>query len=355
MNSKERVLITLAHKEADRIPVWCGASPEFIEKAKIHIGLQSDEALFEYFGDDFRRVYTTYIGPDEHAPDQNLPDGADYKSPFGVPRHGYGYGQPMYHPLENASLEEVMAYPWPDPHWLSAKDIHEQAAKWQGEYAILGGDWSPFFHDAIDLLGMEGLLMGMYLKPDVVDYVMNKIVDYYYQVNKMIFDEASDVIDIFFLGNDLGAQNGPLFGGELMEKYVIKHIRRLSDLAKSYGLKVMMHSCGSISSLIDDLAMAGVDALQALQPDASNMDANYLKSTFGDRMVFNGCIDSHNVLIDGTPELATKYTKNIIEIMKPGGGFILSPSHDFLLEETPVENVIAMYEAAKAYGKYDVD
>ncbi len=352
MNSKERVMLTIEHKEADRIPVWCGASPEFIDKAKVHLNLESDEALFEYFGDDFRRVYTSYVGPDEYAPDKNLPKGADYKSPFGVPRHGYGYGQPMYHPLEEATLEEVKAYPWPDPKWLSAKEIREQAETWAGEYAVLGGDWSPFFHDAIDLLGMEGLLMGMYLKPDIVEYVMDQIVEYYYQVNKMIFEEASDVIDIFFLGNDLGAQNGPLFGHELMVKYVIKHIRRLSDLAKSYGLKVMMHSCGSVAALIDDLADAGVDALQALQPDAKDMEAKFLKDTYGAKITFNGCIDTHNVLIDGTPELTIDYTKKIIEIMKPGGGFILSPSHDYLLEETPVDNVVAMYKTARKFGHY---
>ena len=249
-------------------------------------------------------------------------------------------------------MEDIENYRWPDPSWISVDAHLEEIKKYSNEYAILGGDWSPFFHDAIDLLGMEQLLIGMYEKPDVISSVFDRIVDYYVKVNEIIFQKASDYIDIFFMGNDLGSQNGPLLGNELFDKYIAKNIERLSQVAKKYDLKVMLHSCGGIEPVIGRLQKAGVDALQALQPDARDMNAKTLKSKYGENMVFNGCIDSHNILIDGNIDMVIEETKRVIEIMKPNGAFILSPSHDYLLEETPVENVVAMYDAGYRFGIY---
>lgn len=352
MNSKERVMETFSFHEADRVPLWCGASPEFMAKAQIALGLVDDESVFRRFGDDFRRVFPRYAGPVEHSPLYKLPEGATFRSPFGIARHGYGYGQPMEHPLQYATLSEVHDYPWPDPAWMSADRIKQDAAKWQGEYAILGGDWSPFWHDAIDLMGMEALMVAMYEAPETVEAMMAHLTDYYAGVNEIIFEEAGKEIDIMFIGNDLGAQNGPLVGGHLFQRFVQPYIKRLADIGHRYGKKVMLHCCGSIQALIPFLIEAGVDALQALQPDAIDMDPRGLKQKYGNVMVFNGCIDSHYVLIKGTPQLAWEKTRETLEIMMPGGGYVLSPSHDYLLEETPVETVLAMYDAAREFGRY---
>ena len=70
------------------------------------------------------------------------------------------------------------------------------------------------------------------------------------------------------------------------------------------------------------------------------------------QMIFNGCIDSVNKLIYGTKEECIEETKRVVNIMKPGGGYILSPSHDYLLEMTPVENVLAMYDTCFEMGAY---
>lgn len=352
MNSRERVLLTFDRKLPDRVPMWCGASPEFIKKAMNYIEASDTESVYIRFHDDFRRVYAVYDGPREHAPDYNLPEGVTVRSPFGVDRHGYGYGQPTGHPLAEATLEEVHAYPWPDPKWMSAENIKKDALKWNGEYAILGGDWSPFWHDAIDLLGMEGLLVKMYEEPEIVEAVLQHLVDYYYGVSERIFEAAADVIDIFFMGNDMGTQTGPMVGEKLFRQFLFPHFKRLAELGHRYGLKVMLHCCGGFAPLIPCLAEAGIDALQSLQPDANGMEPAILKKNYGDIMIFNGSVDSHHILIDGTPELVREKTKEILKTMMPGGGFILSPSHDYLLEETPVENVLEMYDTVMQYGNY---
>jgi hypothetical protein len=346
MNSRERVLAAFEHEEPDCVPCWCGASVEFWEKAKKELDLD-DEGLRRRFRDDFRRVFAKYRGPE--AP---LSEGATHRTVFGVERHGLGYGHPMSHPLENATLSEVHDYTWPDPEWMDVSQIKREAESCRGEYAILGGDWSPFWHDAIDLLGMENMYLKMYSEPEIVDAVFGHIVDYYVASSARVFDAAADVIDVFFFGNDLGGQTGPLLGPELFERFVLPHIKRTIGLGHDYGLKVQMHCCGGFYPLIPMLIDAGLDGLHAVQPCCGGMDLRRLKEEFGDRILFNGAIDSHHVLIEGTPETVRRQTREALEVMMPGGGYVAGASHDAILEETAVANVVAMFDAIHEFGIY---
>ena len=343
LTSRERVLTAFEHQEPDRVPVWCGASPEFWDKAKRELQLD-DEALRVRFGDDFRRVFAGYAGPEFR-----LSESATYRTVFGIERHGMGYGQPLTHPLANATVREVHEYPWPDPAWMDVSNIKAEAKTYQDEYAILGGDWSPFFHDLIDLLGMENMYVKMYTKLDLVDAVLGHIVDYYASVSQRIFEAAADEIDIFFIGNDFGGQTGPLLSPELFDRFMLPHLKRLTDLGHAHGLKVQLHCCGGFAPLIPAMVGVGLDALHAVQPCCGGMDLRTLKAEFGDKIVFNGAIDSHHVLINGTPESVREKTREILEIMAPGGGYVAGASHDTILEETPVENVVAMFDAIKAF------
>jgi len=63
MTSRERVMVAFEHRPPDRVPAWCGSSPEFWEKAKQATGLD-DEGLRVRLGDDFRRVFAVYAGPE---------------------------------------------------------------------------------------------------------------------------------------------------------------------------------------------------------------------------------------------------------------------------------------------------
>jgi uroporphyrinogen-III decarboxylase len=82
------------------------------------------------------------------------------------------------------------------------------------------------------------------------------------------------------------------------------------------------------------------------------MELSALKRDFGDRLLFNGCIDSHHVLINGDTELVRRKTIETLQIMKPGGGFVAGASHDFILEETPLDNVLMMFDTIQQHGIY---
>jgi uroporphyrinogen decarboxylase len=354
MTSRERVLAVFAGELPDRVPAWMGASPEFREKARKRAGAATDEELSLYVGDDFRRVHARYAGPPHLSPDSSFTHpGAVARTPFGVERIGHGFGQPVSHPLAAArTVADIERFPWPDPAWMDVSRVREDALAWGGRFAVLGGDWSPFFHDAIDLLGMEHFMVMLVENPAVVDVLLRHLVDHYFRTSLRIFEAAADVIDVFFIGNDFGTQIGPVVGEAAFRRFFQPHLARLAGLGHDFGLKVMLHCCGGFFPLIPALIESGIDALQALQPDARDMAPAKLKAAFGGRVVFNGSIDTHHWLIEGTPELVKRKTREVLEVMMPGGGYIASPSHDYLLPETNVENVFALYETVREFGRY---
>lgn len=106
MTSRERVLAVFDRKIPDRIPMWCGASPEFMAKSRAYLGVDTDEQVYERFHDDFRRVYSRYAGPEKFDPIKNAANGSRL-SIFGIERKGIGYGVPANAPLAGATLEQI--------------------------------------------------------------------------------------------------------------------------------------------------------------------------------------------------------------------------------------------------------
>ena len=125
------------------------------------------------------------------------------------------------------------------------------------------------------------------------------------------------------------------------------NIIRLTDLAHSYGLKVMMHSCGGIAELIPDLIEAGVDILDPIQVTATGMEPQSLANRFGGRIVFHGGIDTQGVLPFGTPEAVAAHAHEVAKTLGAKGGYIFAPSQ-ILGPDIPTENIVAMYEVAAA-------
>jgi len=235
---------------------------------------------------------------------------------------------------------------------MDVSKIKATTEAYGGQFAIMGGEWSPFWHDAIDLIGMENLYIKMYAEPEVVEAILKHIVDYYFEVTKKTFEAASDVIDIFFIGNDFGSQTGPLMSPDMFDKFMAPHLKRLCDLGHSYGLKTQMHCCGGIYELLPSMINAGLDSVHAVQTTCRGMELEKLKSEFGNKIIFNGGIDSHHILMEMDTDGVKEETRKVLEIMMPGGGYIAGASHDTILEQTPVENVLAMFDAIYEYGIY---
>ena len=123
------------------------------------------------------------------------------------------------------------------------------------------------------------------------------------------------------------------------------------DVATAHDVPVMMHCCGSSSWAFEDFIEMGIKVVDTLQPEAADMSPAYLKEAFGGRLCFNGCISTAGPMAYGTADEAVQDLKEVFDIMKPGGGYIMSPTH-MLQDNSPTENVVAVYRAALEYGAY---
>jgi len=157
--------------------------------------------------------------------------------------------------------------------------------------------------------------------------------------------------DFLWIGEDLGSQRGPLISMETYRQFIKPRQKKFADLAKAWNIPVMIHSCGSSSWAFDEFLDIGITIVDTLQPEAFEMSPAYLKSKWGDRLAFHGCISTAGPVAYGTVEDVRRNMRETLEVMMPGGGYCMSPTHH-LQDNSPPENVVAMYEAAREYGRY---
>ena len=126
------------------------------------------------------------------------------------------------------------------------------------------------------------------------------------------------------------------------------HKRMVEAIKSQSGAKVLLHTCGSVYSIMEDLIDIGVDAINPVQVSARDMDPAKLKREFGARMSFWGAIDTQRILPFGTPQEVRDEVRKMIDCLGAGGGYILASVHNIQAEVT-AENIVAMFEEAKSY------
>lgn len=344
MVPRDRFYAVLDGIRPDRFPMWFGGDPETLKNVSDYLGTEGEEETLDRLGIDFRTLRPEYVGPELKSYD----DGS-WETFWGIRRKGEYYGQAITHPLQEAeSVEDLEDYEWPSLDNWSVDHLEEEAELYR-DYAIISGSWSPFFHDATDLIGFETCLTKMIQNPEVVEAVVNRCFDFYYELSRRSFEKIGREIDLFFVGNDFGGKSGLLFSPELWRRFIRGPLKKLVDMAHANGSKFALHSCGDVEEIIPDLIEIGVDILNPIQVSAEHMDPEKLVDKYGDSLVFFGGIDEKELLRYGTEEEVRKETRRIIDVLGSYNRYIVAPSHDYLLPDLPPENIVAMYEEAKGY------
>lgn len=343
MNSKERVLDAVSHKETDRIPADYWATEEVTESLIEYFGLKDYDSLLEKLQIDMRYIFPPYIGPEL----KTFPDGS--KEDIWKIRRDPVYNEVCYAPLSGAStVEDLDKYTWPSPDWYDYSKIPEMCEKYNN-YAIVVCDErtnrTTVLHAGIYLCGMEKVMTDFYINPELVNEMFKRVSEFYLEVNRRIFEAAKGKIDIILIGDDFGTQEALLLSPKMLNDFIYPYLKKYFDLAHQYNVKVMFHSCGAIREIIPDLIDLGVDILNPIQVRAKGMVPEELKERFGKQLCFHGGIDVQKTLPFGSTEDVKKEVEDRIRVLGAGGGYILAPTHNFQ-PGTPVENIITMYETA---------
>ncbi len=354
MTSHERVLTCFNRQEPDRVPIDYDANPGIDLRLKQHFGLAADDhdGLLQALNVDFRRVGARFVGPKKHAdiPGRQVDEWGIHRR--WVEHESGGYWDYCDFPLQNATLEEIEAWPLPSPDDWDYSQIAARCKQYEG-YAIVAGSAGTacIMNTAGFWRTMEQVFIDLATDDPAGLRLIDRFLDVQYECMVRTLEAGRGLYSIMWMGEDLGTQHSPMISMALFRKHIRPRQQRFVDLARSFGLHVVLHTCGSSSWTYDDYAEMGVTVVDTLQPEAKDMSPRYLKQRFGHKLAFHGCISTAGKVAFGTVEETIADVRQTLEIMMPGGGYALAPTHQ-LQDNSPTENVVAMYEAALRYGRY---
>ena len=355
MNSKERVLLTMAHKEVDRVPINFRATDQIVQR--LSKALCTDYfGILNHYQVDFREVIPPYVGPKF----KKAEDGSEIDM-WGVGRKDIITETSRdvmisVNPLHDAaSLADIENHEWPRVEWFDFSGLKQLCTDFR-DYAVstpglhIEG-YHGVFHMLTYLFGMEKTMMDLVINPDCIKAAIERIMRFFKGYYERIFEETQGKIDFLFYKDDFGAQNSQLISRDMFLEFFYPNIKVLSDLAAHYNAKLILHSCGSVFKFIPDFISAGAAVLDPIQVTAKDMDIRELKNQFGEHLTFHGGIDVQHLMPFGSIDEIQGAAKEIIEVMGKNGGYFFSPSHRFQ-PDTPIENIIALYKAAFEYGRF---
>jgi len=380
MDSRERILTTLQHKEPDRIPfdlasgMMTGIHHDAYRRWRTALDLPSDDPV-RFFEPSMQIVLSAEDFLDRLEVDTRpaLPAWSagfplviheDENSYYYYDEWGYGLKMPksdpiyyslFYHPLRSAeTLADLAQYPFPDPTDPTRLiPIEDQIAiaERKGKAVVLNNICAGTMEVASWLRGIEPFLMDLAQSPEMAAYLLDRVVDYKLAYWEIVLERFGDRVDIVIESDDIGSQTGLLISPAMYRRLIKPRHKRLLDFIHAHTqAKVFFHSCGAVRPILPDFIEIGVDILNPVQFNAAGMDAAALKRDFGDSLVFwGGGVETQSILGRGTPQQVRDNVRRQIDLLAPGGGFVFATVHN-IQSDVPVENLASMWEAVMGSG-----
>lgn len=363
MNSRERVVRALNFQETDRIPADFGGTVVTCMDGAAHkrlcghIGIQTpDQPVIDWtmgtvepcdalklkFHSDVRRVGMN-VTPPEIVNDT-------YRDGFGMllrQARPHAYFDVIEHPLAEAEIKDLdnMRMPDPDdPAQYAGLRERARALYEDSPYAVIADFGIPGFYETSQkLLGYERLACALLVEQDMVHALYDRLLDLQMRYWKRYLDEVGKYAQVVCYADDLGMQDRPQMSPALYHELIQPYHKRIfSFIHEHTDAKILMHSCGAVEPLIDDLIDAGVNALNPLQTSAAGMNPAVLAEKYAGRIAFWGGVDVQRILPYGSPDEVREEVRKLLSIFSKTSGYVLAPSHN-VQNDTPPINLAAMY------------
>lgn len=352
MTPRERWLAVLSGEKPDRTPCDYWGTAEITQRLMRDLGCGAERALWQRLGVD----KCIYLGPVHR---QAREQGWHLQSLFSIWHvetqampYGDGIGdyqEDAFHPLADAeSVSDIEAFDWPRVDDFDFDALRRACEEWEG-YPILGATSEPFYLYC-RLRGMETALEDLIARPGIAEAMLTRIFEFDAALIERALVEAGKSIDLIYLAEDLGTQDSLLMSPALFRRFLKPRMAALARLVHAHGKRVFHHDDGAIRALIPDLLEVGIDILNPVQWRCRGMDRAGLAADFGDRVVFHGGIDNQQTLPFGSPQDVRDEVQESIELLGGRRGYIVAPCHN-LQNNTPTENVVALYEAVGRFGR----
>jgi uroporphyrinogen decarboxylase len=233
----------------------------------------------------------------------------------------------------------------PDPDLPGRFDEADRELAARGDRYARSIVWFTLFERFWMLRGFEDALMDPYTNPREFARLRDAIVAYDLAIVGRFLARGVDGV---FFSDDWGCQRGLLMDPADWRRWYLPAYRRLFAPIRAAGAHVWMHLCGDVTAILGDLVDAGLQVLNPVQPQA--MDVRRLARDFGGRLCFYGGVDVQGTMVRGTPAEVRREVHDLVALFGGrGGGYIGGTSHA-IMPETPLENVIALYEAFAEHG-----
>jgi len=244
------------------------------------------------------------------------------------------------------SWEDFEKFTWPDPHapelLASLEWLQENLPE---DMCIIGGLGGHFAEELSWLMGYETLCFALYEQRDLVEAIAAKLLEIYRVCLERTLEYSR--VRIYWAADDMGFRTGLLISPGDMRKLVLSSHKVLAEISHKAGRPYMLHSCGNLTDIIDDLTDdVKIDAKHSFEDTIESVcDA---KKTYGQKIALLGGIDM-DFLCRSEPQAIRKRVRETLDVCLPGGGYCLGTGNS-VANYIPLDNYLAMVDEGRLYA-----
>ncbi|HBQ63433.1 MAG TPA: hypothetical protein DD727_00600 [Clostridiales bacterium] len=237
--------------------------------------------------------------------------------------------------------EDFEKYAWPDESNPFNSTVFEKAAKFlpEGIKLVAGAGGGPY-EWAAKMMGTIGMSYLLADDPELVGMIFQKIGAIHVACNRIL--AQMDFVCAQRQGDDLGFKTSTFLPPHLLRAYVFPVYRKMAETAHQAGRPFILHSCGNLKDVYEDIIDCGVDAKHSFEETI--LPVYDFKAAYGDRITPLGGLDVDFICRKSREEIR-EYTIKHIEKCFYDGHWALGTGNS-LTNYMPVENYITVLETA---------